>query len=207
MGTNGEIMKPNHILFFDTETTGIDVNKDRVVEIAWILATAAGETILEDSRIIKPSGFEIPAESEAIHGISTELATNEGEDLTKVLADFFSDMEDADLLVGHNLQYDRNIIRRECLRTKINSNPLSKPQFCTMINSTAFCRIPRGNGNCYKFPRLKEAYEIIVRADLIDCHDALVDTEACKAIFFSGIDQGIWRYADEDSICTMEVLR
>ena len=200
-------MRPNHIIFFDTETTGVDVHKDRVVEIAWLLTTAAGEIILEDSRIIKPSGFEIPAESEAIHGISTELATNEGEDLSKVLSDFFSDMEDADLLVGHNLQYDRNIIRSECLRAKINSNQLSKPQFCTMVNSTTFCQLSRGFGRGFKFPKLAEAYKIIARADLIDCHDALVDTEACKEIFFSGIDQGIWRYADEDSICTMEVLR
>lgn len=118
-------MRPNHILFFDTETTGIDVHKDRVVEIAWLLATAAVEIILEDSRIIKPDGFTIPEESTKIHGISTEVAISEGEDLSKVFSDFFSDMEDADLLVGHNLQYDRIIIRSECLRVKINSNQLS----------------------------------------------------------------------------------
>ncbi|PWR73863.1 exonuclease domain-containing protein [Methanospirillum lacunae] len=53
-------MRPNHIFIFDTETTGTDVHKDRVVEIAWLLATAAGEIILEDSRFIKPDGFTIP---------------------------------------------------------------------------------------------------------------------------------------------------
>jgi len=201
-------MKPKHILFFDTETTGVNVNNDHIVEIAWVLATAAGKIILEDSRIIKPDGFIIPEESEKIHGISTELAISEGEDLFKVLSDFFSDMEDADLLVGHNVQFDRQMIKRECSRTKVNCNQLSKPQFCTMVNSSVFCRLPRGNGNRgYKFPKLAEAYEIIAKGDLLNCHDALVDTEACKEIFFSGIERGIWRYAEEGSICAMEVIR
>lgn len=75
------------------------------------------------------------------------------------------------------------------------------------MNSTTFCQLSRGFGRGFKFPKLAEAYKIIVRADLIDCYDALVDTEACKEIFFSEIDQEIWRYTDEDSICTMEVLR
>lgn len=200
-------MKPNHILFFDTETTGIDVNNDRVVELAWVLATSDGETVLEDSRLIIPDGFEIPEESSRIHGITTDLAREEGEDLFDVLADFFRDMKGADLLVGHNLLFDQKIIKRECARIGITTTPFNKPLFCTMVNSTVFCKIPRANGSGFKFPKLSEAYEIIVNADLIDCHDALVDTEGCKAIFFSGIDQGIWRYADEDSICTMEVFR
>ncbi|WP_181391573.1 hypothetical protein [Methanospirillum lacunae] len=46
-----------------------------------------------------------------------------------------------------------------------------------------------------------------MKSDLIDCHVALVDTEACKEIFFSGIERGIWRYADEKSIGMMEVIR
>ncbi|PWR73944.1 hypothetical protein DK846_01910 [Methanospirillum lacunae] len=112
--------------------------------------------------MIKPDGFIIPEESAKIHGITTEVAINEGEDLSKVLSDFFSDMEDADLLVGHNLQYDRKIIKRECLRTKINSNQLSKPQFNTMVNSTVFFRLPRGNGTqVINFPNFQKRTRLL----------------------------------------------
>ena len=84
-------------LFFDTETTGLprnwkapvtDLNNwPRMIQIAWILCDNSGNRIESDDFIIKPENFEIPRDASRVHGISTERAINEGEDLVRVLKD------------------------------------------------------------------------------------------------------------------------
>ncbi len=202
-------MIPKSILFFDTETTGVDVRKDRVVELAWLLCSPDGKTILEETRLIKPEGFVIPEEAAKIHGITTQIADEEGEDFIEVIKKFLPAFHSADLIVGHNVLYDIEIIKSECSRFNVDSSILNvKPRFCTMNQLTAFCKIPRLNGGTgYKFPSLSEAYEILTGSHLIACHDALVDTEACKAIFFSAIEKRVIRFNEEHPMFLAEVVR
>ena len=85
-------------LIFDTETTGLPKdfnapvtqsdNWPRVVQIAWQLHDDMGNLIEQKDFIIKPEGFNIPYQSERVHGISTELALEKGENLKKVLFEF-----------------------------------------------------------------------------------------------------------------------
>ena len=85
-------------LVFDTETTGLPKkwkaplsdsdNWPRCVQIAWQLHDVNGNCISHDSFIIRPKGYDIPYDSEKIHGISTLLAENEGIELGDVLQKF-----------------------------------------------------------------------------------------------------------------------
>ena len=85
-------------LIFDTETTGLPKNFKapisdtenwpRCIQIAWQLHAADGTLIEHKDFIIKPSGFDIPFQSEKIHGISTALAHQNGEELGAVLQKF-----------------------------------------------------------------------------------------------------------------------
>ena len=75
-------------LIFDTETTGLpkrwnapitDVdNWPRCIQIAWQLHDELGNCIEHQDYLIRPDGFNIPYDAEKIHGISTELATEQG---------------------------------------------------------------------------------------------------------------------------------
>jgi DNA polymerase-3 subunit epsilon len=56
------------LVFFDLETTGLDLKNDRIVELAFIKLTPQGD-VLERVRRFNP-GIPIPAEASAIHGIS-----------------------------------------------------------------------------------------------------------------------------------------
>lgn len=108
------------ILFFDTETTGLpakganwedDFNEfPHLVSIAWVINDALYHFI------IKPNGWEIPAESTAIHGITQERANKEGVELKSVLKAFFSSCKRADFIVGHNIYFDTSIIKSEVMR-------------------------------------------------------------------------------------------
>lgn len=83
------LKKPNMLLFFDTETTGIPrnwkapvsdtKNWSRMIQLAWLLFDNEGNLIDQSNRVIKPDGYVIPVEFSRIHGIRTERAIREGE--------------------------------------------------------------------------------------------------------------------------------
>src|SRR6516164_6563531 len=110
-------------LIFDTETTGIPHNKTapitdldnwpRLVQLAWQLHDSHGKLLSQHNYIIRPDGFDIPFKAEQVHGISTQRAMAEGHPLAEVLTKFRGDMADNTLLVGHNIEFDINIIGAE----------------------------------------------------------------------------------------------
>src|SRR5690606_24040994 len=85
-------------IIFDTETTGLPKRWDapitdtdnwpRCIQIAWQLHDAMVNVIEHQDYLIKPDGFNIPYDSEKIHGISTELAEQQGVPLQEVLVKF-----------------------------------------------------------------------------------------------------------------------
>ena len=82
-------------LIFDTETTGLPKRWDapladsdnwpRCVQIAWQFHNIDGSCKSHEDYLIKPEDFDIPFDSENIHGISTELAKKDGEIIEIVL--------------------------------------------------------------------------------------------------------------------------
>ena len=57
----------NPIIFFDLETTGVDVSKDRIVEICYIKVWPNGNEVSRTMRI--NPGMHIPEQASAVHGI------------------------------------------------------------------------------------------------------------------------------------------
>ena len=115
-------------LIFDTETTGLpkkwkspvsDIdNWPRCVQIAWQLHDDLGNCLENKDYLIKPENYNIPYDSEKIHGISTELALHEGVDLIEVLNEFNLAAKKSKFIVGHNVNFDLNIIGCEFFRKK-----------------------------------------------------------------------------------------
>ena len=68
-----KLTKP--LCFFDLETTGTDVSKDRIIEIAIIKVNIDGSR--ESLEIRLNPGIPIPPESTLIHGITDEMVANE----------------------------------------------------------------------------------------------------------------------------------
>jgi len=60
----------NPIVFFDLETTGINISRDRIVELSFLKIHPNGEEEIKSKRV-NPE-MPIPAESTAIHGITDE---------------------------------------------------------------------------------------------------------------------------------------
>ena len=197
-------MMQGSILFFDTETTGTprnykapisdSYNWPRLVQLAWIMADKNGNILKKKSLIIRPSGFTIPADAAAVHGITTEKAEREGVLLHDVLEEFEMDLSFAGQIVGHNIDFDQHIVGAELYRLGMNNGILmDKPCICTMKSSTDFCAIPNPNPyfGGYKWPSLQELYCKLFGHEFSDAHDALADITATKECFFELKRRGI----------------
>ena len=188
-------------LIFDTETTGLPRNYKapltdfdnwpRVVQIAWQLHDEKGELLEVKNFIIKPDGFTIPFNSERIHGISTERAMKFGVDLNFVLDEFEAVLKQMKFNVGHNIEFDLNIMGAEFLRMG-RANPLAKMESLdTMKQTVDFCAIPGGRGGKFKYPNLSELYNKLFNEKFLEAHNASADVEATTRAFLELIRRSI----------------
>ena len=180
-------------LIFDTETTGLPRNYNapitdtsnwpRVVQLAWQLHEADGTLVEQKDFLIRPDGFNIPFQSEQIHGISTELASLAGEDLGDVLFLFKKALEKADFVVGHNVRFDINVMGCEYVRMQ-EETPLTLPILDTCTERTAeLCQLPGGRGGKFKLPTLTELHDFLFHVGFNEAHNATADVESTTRCF------------------------
>jgi DNA polymerase-3 subunit alpha len=202
-------------LIFDTETTGLPHNKTapitdldnwpRLVQIAWQLHDNHGKLLSQQSFIVKPEGFDIPFNSEQVHGISTKRALEEGAPLLDVLKAFTTDLANTKLLVGHNIEFDINIIGAEFIRQSLATEYfLSLDKLDTGIAATEFCQLKGGIGGRLKMPRLTELHEKLFGYSFEDAHDASYDVAATARAFFGLIDKKVVKPFDSTPVAQIE---
>ncbi|MEQ8573756.1 MAG: DNA polymerase III subunit alpha, partial [Fulvivirga sp.] len=191
-------------IIFDTETTGLphsysapisdSENWPRLVQLAWQLHDNHGMLLSNGNFIIKPEGFTIPFNSEKIHGISTKRALEEGHDLGKVLEKFKVDLDRAQVVVGHNVDFDNKIVGAEFFRLEqeeIGQLLVDHEQVDTSLVSKEFCRLPGGIGGKFKSPKLIELHEKLFGVGFGDAHDAAYDVDATAKCFFGLIKENV----------------
>ncbi|MEP1094779.1 MAG: DNA polymerase III subunit alpha [Cyclobacteriaceae bacterium] len=188
-------------LIFDTETTGLPHNKSapvedldnwpRLVQIAWQLHDHKGKLLSTGNHIVKPEGFTIPFNAEKIHGISTKHAEEVGEDLAEVLEKFSVDVRKAEVLVGHNIEFDNKIIGSEYLRSKQENLLAEAANIDTSSETVEFCQLQGGIGGRLKQPKLIELYTKLFGEGFGDAHDAAYDVDATAKAFFECLRRSI----------------
>ncbi|CAM3335734.1 DNA-directed DNA polymerase [Flavobacterium longum] len=181
-------------IIFDTETTGLPKRWDapisdtgnwpRAIQIAWQLHDNMGRLIEHEDYLIRPDGFNIPYDAERIHGISTELAMEEGVPLLDVLEKFNVALSKAKFIVGQNVGFDVNIMGCEYFRMGIDS-PLGHKVLDTCTENTAsLLQLPGGRGGRYKLPTLTELHQYLFHVPFAEAHNATADVEATTRCFF-----------------------
>ena len=194
-------------LTFDSETTGLpknfkapisdSENWPRLVQLAWQINDKEGKLINNKSFLIKPDNFTIPYNSEKVHGISTKIALEKGIDLIIVLKDFEKDIKKCKYIIGHNINFDKNILGAEFYRKNIESDLLNKISIDTGHISKQYCNLKGGFGGGLKMPKLTELYEILFGKKFSDAHDAAYDVNATAKSFFYLLKKEV--YSNEDS--------
>jgi len=165
-------------LIFDTETTGLPKNWrapisdtenwPRCVQLAWQVHDELGNLIESKSYIVKPDDYDIPFESEKIHGISTLLAEKEGVNLDDILNEFNDSISKSKFIIGHNVNFDLNVIGCEFYRSGLASNIELTDVLDTCTELTAeLCKLPGGRGGKFKLPTFLEVFLMICIAESI----------------------------------------
>ena len=181
-------------LIFDTETTGLPKRWDapitdtdnwpRCIQIAWQLHDEMGNCIEHQDYLVQPEGFNIPYDAEKIHGISTELAQQQGVLLSEVLEKFNVALSKTKFVVGQNVKFDLNIMGAEFVRESVE-NPLQElPVLDTCTEHTAeLCQIPGGRYGKFKLPTLTELHQFLFNQPFAEAHNATADVEATTRCF------------------------
>ncbi|MDK2772889.1 MAG: DNA polymerase III subunit alpha, partial [Flavobacterium sp.] len=196
-------------LIFDTETTGLPKswsapitdtdNWPRCIQIAWQLHDEMGNLIEHQDYLVQPEGFNIPYDAERIHGISTELAQEQGIVLSEVLEKFNIALSKAKYVVGQNVGFDVNIMGCEFHRLGITTDLSQLPVLDTCTETTAeLLKLPGGRGGKFKLPTLTELHEYLFGVPFAEAHNATADVEATTRCFLELIKREVFTKEELD---------
>ncbi len=161
------------LIYYDTETTGVRSETDRIIEIA------AYDPVQEREfeMLINP-GVPIPKEASAIHGISDEMVA-EAANFAEVGSQFIAFCEGDVALVAHNNDnFDRHFLVNECKRHEIEL-----PDF-DMVDSLKWARKYRPDLPRHSLQYLRQIYGF----EENNAHRALDDVRILYQVFSAMID-------------------
>ena len=116
----------NPLIFFDLETTGIDILHDRIVEICYIKIMPNGD---ESSKLMRVNPeMHIPEKSTEIHGI-TDDDVKDCKTFKQIAADLVKDFEGCDIAGFNSNRFDIPMLVEELDRAGIDSSNIIKHKF------------------------------------------------------------------------------
>ncbi len=166
------------IAFFDLETTGLNIAKDRIVEFSILKVTPAGEEIIKTSKV-NPT-IPIPAEVTAIHGIKDEDVADKPT-FKQIAADLRNFLKDCDLAGYNAIRFDIPLLVEEFLRAGMDFEVKNR----SMVDvQNIFHKMEQRT--------LVAAYKFYCDKDLTNAHTAEADTIATYEVLKAQLD----RYKD-----------
>lgn len=170
-----ELKLTRPICFFDLETTGIEVAKDRIVEISIFKVFPNGN---KESRtwLVNPT-IPIPPQSTAVHGITNEKVANEP--TFKELASQIHNMiKDSDLAGFNSDRFDIPLLAEELLRAEVDFDMKNR---VSVDVQTIFHKKEERT--------LSAAYKFYCNKSLENAHSAEADTMATYEILKAQLDR------------------
>jgi len=165
----------NPLVFFDLETTGINISRDRIVEISFLKVYPNGKEESKTRRI-NPE-MPIPPEATAIHGITDDDVKDcpKFREIAKSLA---AHLEGCDMAGFNSNRFDIPLLAEEFLRAGVDMD-LNKRKFVDI--QTIFHKMEPRN--------LAAAYKFYCDKDLEKAHSAEVDTKATYEVLMAQLDR------------------
>jgi DNA polymerase-3 subunit epsilon len=171
---NLQLTRP--LVVFDLETTGINVDKDKIVQIAMIRIEPGGTRTTLDT-LVNPER-PIPPEASAVHGIK-DADVQDQPTFSQIRREVEEFLTDADLAGFNSVNFDLPLLQAELNRA---GSEMDFPGVRHLDAMKIFHRMERRD--------LTAAYRLYCGKELTGAHNALADTEATLAI----LDAQIARY-------------
>ncbi len=165
------LIRQDIFICLDCESTGLDPEKDRIVEIG--IARFTFDHILQSFESLVDPECEIPQISQDIHKISAEMLKDKPK-IAEILPDILK-MIDGHVLVGHGIGFDIAIIAAEAKRHQIPAG-LEKQQF---IDTLRMARL-YGESPINSLERLRQHFNIEPEGAHRAMSDVIVNIEVFK---------------------------
>ena len=165
----------NPIVFFDLETTGINIVSDRIVEISYLKVMPNGDEESKTRRI-NPE-MPIPPHATAVHGITDE-DVKDAPTFKSIAKSLAAQLEGCDLAGYNSNRFDIPLLAEEFLRADVDLD-LMKRKFVDV--QTIFHKKEQRT--------LSAAYKFYCDKDLENAHSAEADTKATYEILKSQLDK------------------
>lgn len=170
---NLQLSRP--LAFFDLETTGIQIGKDKIVEICILKVQADGTEECKTWRV--NPGMPIPKQSSDIHGITDEMV-KDCPPFSQLANEVHNFIKDADLSGYNSNRFDLPLLAEEFLRADVNFE--MKNRRSIDVQSVFFKMEPR---------TLTAAYKFYCDKELIGAHGAEADTRATYEILKAQVER------------------
>ena len=181
------IYKKNMDIFiFDTETSGLSPYSNVILQLSYQIVDSDSWIIQKKVNHYFPwpkNKRKVSQEAIAINGLTEEfLNSKQLSDRKTALEEFIEDKETCDLVVAHNLEFDKEFIIASCQEEGVKyANSGWSPSYDTMKKTANYCQIPKENGYGYKWPKLSELADCLgVKYYDIPLHDSEGDVELTK---------------------------
>ena len=170
---NLNLTKP--LVVFDIEATGLDISKDRIVEIAMVKVNTNQS---RETKVIRINPeMPIPAETSAIHGIFDKDVVG-APNFKAVAGTIVAFIGNADLSGYNALKFDIPLLMEEFLRSEVDFD--LKNRRVVDVQNIFHKLEPR---------TLKAAYKFYCQGDLVNNHNALADTEATLDVLLAQLEK------------------
>ena len=165
----------NPLIFFDLETTGVDVAKDRIVELCYIKVFPNGNEESKSMRI--NPGMPIPLRASEVHGIY-DADVEDCPTFKEVAPELFKTFQGCDLAGFNSNKFDIPLLCEEFLRQGLDFD-VSKRKCIDVQN--IYHKLERRT--------LVAAYKYYCEKDLENAHSALADTRATLEVLEAQLDR------------------
>lgn len=165
----------NPIIFFDLETTGVDVAKDRIVELCYIKVFPNGNEEAKSMRI--NPGIPIPKHSTDVHGI-TDDDVKDCPHFKDIAQDLFCAFQGCDLAGFNSNKFDIPLLCEEFLRVGLDFDVAKR---CCIDVQNIYHKLERRT--------LVAAYQYYCGKDLENAHSALADARATLEVLEAQLDR------------------
>lgn len=201
------------ILVFDTETSGLNPQWNVILQLSYQIVDSdswATQKTVNHFFSWPENKARVTQEAINVNGLTEEvLNTKRLSNRKTALEEFIADKDSCDLLVAHNLEFDKKFIIAACREENVKyaSSGWSK-SYDTMKRTTSYCQIPKDWGSGYKWPKLTELADCLgIDYSQIALHDSSGDVELTKLCFERIVAEGLFNLYDIADIPRNLILR
>ena len=199
----------NNILVLDTETTGLiktnpSYSVPYTLQYSAVIVDTDSMSVLRINNIRVKPYYDVSSPDidwdmvTRVSGNTLSVLETDGVELEHAQNMIISDLLSTNLIIGHNISYDLQVLLYGILngtevasalrnylfdtKHKLKSNDVV---YDTMLQGIDICKLPSKSGYGYKYPKLSELYKRLYDEEFDNQHDSLYDVIACLKCYLA----------------------